>query len=99
MANILSDLGVPGREPSAGEKIVAPLETFYGTIGAIHPVQRMVVTFALVSAVEFMLEPSFAFRRDGSTKPSSLLSSDRDATVLHWTTLPILLGVASAVFV
>lgn len=101
MANssILADLNLPVPSPTLSEKIVAPLETFYGTIGAITPMQRFIVTSLIVAAVEFVAEPSFAFNADGSTRPSTLVSSQRDATVLHWTVLPILAGAASALFV
>lgn len=98
-SSILADLNIPVPAASIGEKIVEPFEKFYGTIGAISPLHRFIVTSLAVAAIEFIAEPSFAFNPDGSTRPSSLVSSQRDATAVHWTTLPLLAGMASALFV
>lgn len=98
-AAILNDIGLPAPEPTLGERIVTPFENFYGTIGAINPSHRFLVTALAVSAIEFVAEPSFAFTSDGRARPSSLVSDDRDATLFHWTVLPLVLGLVSALYI
>ncbi len=100
MGSIMQDLGMPAPQKSLGETIVEPFESFYGTIGAITPAHRLVVTFAMASVIEFLVEPGFAFTPQGRARPFKLLDDqDPDSTYLHWAVLPLVVGVASALFV
>lgn len=98
---ILKDLNLnpagAGQE-GAVEKTVAAFEKFYGSIGAINPSQRLFAGFLLASVPMYLAEPGFAFDEQGA-RPHALFSSDRRATYLHWSTIPIAVGLLSALFI
>lgn len=103
--NMLRELNIKTPPPTSVPVQVAvavtePFQQFYAAVGAKEPWQRLALGFALGSVVMFLQEPDFAF--DPKTKqprPWSVTTGGPGSTFFHWTTVPLVLGLASALFI
>lgn len=59
---------------------------------------RFIAFSVLGFAGQLYLKPSIAYTKDGRMKPFSLLSKDKDGTLLPWWALSILPGIGAALF-